>query len=473
MKKNWARKMPGVTNGTPQPLTLGSDEGAKKDFRQMCKYGEDCYQKNPMHHQKFRHPKPGDKEKCKEQENETGLKNEEETKEEVASEENETTEPASKKIKLDEEVEEKEETDGASGSKSEEPQVFDDDEKDDEEFVDIDSDLIPDIKDWATNSTKTVEEIFLVKMPEDFMAFWDFCKGINREDPRQALAKTCGLVLVGPFDILAKQEFTTNKLNDFLCHYRYYRDPSEFQTLIASTDENSNFHIGYFRDDPKEVPVFVAAYGGKKDTPEFKNNKFTLLGDNLFAALYLHVGQLVNQVDPFKMTALHKLKNSIHVHATMKNQDQSFTLDAKTTSMKCRDKKKVAATFHGAGLVVPYDKHTQVGYREIPETNASLKKIMSKIIDAHSGGNEEAKNKAFDVLQELVTNVQFANDEGDPGMGLELGIDLILHGGNCLNSTARHLLTVAYELLDREAFSKVANAHLNRRKEKHICFKAV
>jgi hypothetical protein len=50
--------MPTENKGTPQPLTLGSENnGVKKDFRQCCKYGKDCYQKNPMHHQKFRHPK--------------------------------------------------------------------------------------------------------------------------------------------------------------------------------------------------------------------------------------------------------------------------------------------------------------------------------------------------------------------------------------------------------------------------------
>ena len=32
-------KMPGEVNRTPQPITLGGEEG-KKDFRQMCKYGE-------------------------------------------------------------------------------------------------------------------------------------------------------------------------------------------------------------------------------------------------------------------------------------------------------------------------------------------------------------------------------------------------------------------------------------------------
>jgi len=173
------------------------------------------------------------------------------------------------------------------------------------------------------------------------------------------------------------------------------------------------------------------------------------------------------------MTSLQKLKGSVHVHATMKNQDQSFNLEAKSTSMKSRDKKKVAATFHQAGLVVPYNKSTQVGYREIPETNTSLKKILGKIVETHrDDADEHAKNKAFDALQELVTNVQFANDEGDPGMGLELGIDVLMFGGDCLNSAARHLLTVSYDLIDRDAFAKIANAHLNRRRENRKFFKA-
>lgn len=28
----------------------------RKDNRQMCKYGVQCYQKNPMHTEKFKHP---------------------------------------------------------------------------------------------------------------------------------------------------------------------------------------------------------------------------------------------------------------------------------------------------------------------------------------------------------------------------------------------------------------------------------
>jgi len=444
-------KMPGVQ--TPQAIKLGSEDG--KDYRQACKYGEDCYQKNPMHHQKFRHPKPEGSE-------EKNVEEEPQSKEEIKT-------PSPKKPRIEEltkkapEVVEDEVQCTPTKCKFESEDMT-------EEFEVIEEtpEPVPAFADWPKDPVLSVEEKFLVKMPEDFMAFWDFCKGINRENPREALLKSCGLILVGPYDIVAGDEFKSTNLNDYLCHYRYYRDPPEFQTVIASSSEDDNFHVGYYRDDPKDVPVFVAAYGGKTSA-ERDNYKFTLLGDNLFAAIYAYLGQLINKADPFKMTSLQKLKGSVHVHATMKNQDQSFPLEVKTTAMKCRDKKRVAATFHGAGMVVPYDKESQVGYREIPETVASLKKILSNV---NSAKTTEEKNKAFDVLQELVTNVQFANDEGDPGMGLELGLDLLLFGGNRLNSTIRHLLSVAYGLLNRDPFAKIANAHLNRRKSNVEFFKA-
>ena len=90
--------------------------------------------------------------------------------------------------------------------------------------------------------------------------------------------------MVGPYEIISGKEFETTKLNDYLCHYRYYRDPPEFQTVLASTDESSNFHIGYFRDSPDEAPAFVGAIGGKKGTSDYENYKIVIMGDNLFAA---------------------------------------------------------------------------------------------------------------------------------------------------------------------------------------------
>ena len=140
--------------------------------------------------------------------------------------------------------------------------------------------------------------------------------------------------------------------------------------------------------------------------------------------------------------------------------------------MKARDKNKLSATFHGAGLVVPYNKKTEVGYREIPETTQSLKKIFNDIVETQNSNDDKAKNIALDKLQELVTNVQFANDEGDPGMGLELGINAFLYCSKPLDSTVKHLLSVAYELLGRDFYSKIISAHLHRRKSDADMFKA-
>ena len=85
---------------------------------------------------------------------------------------------------------------------------------------------------------------------------------------------------------------------------------------------------------------------------------------------------------------------------------------------------------------------------------------MKNIIESET---EAEQDKAFDVLGEIVTNVQFANDEGDPGMGLELGLNLLCYGGDRLHNTIKHLLGVAYDLLNREDFFTIVKCHLERR----------
>lgn len=79
---------------------------------------------------------------------------------------------------------------------------------------------------------------------------------------------------------------------------------------------------------------------------------------------------------------------------------------------------------------------------------------------------DEAKRDKFaEPLQEIVTFVQFANDECDYGMGLELGLDLFCHGDPHFHKLIEHLLPLAYELLDRNEFSKICIEHL---KERHL-----
>ena len=64
--------------------------------------------------------------------------------------------------------------------------------------------------------------------------------------------------------------------------------------------------------------------------------------------------------------------------------------------------------------------------------------------------------------------MQFANDEGDPGMGLELGIDAFCAGGERLHKYVGHLMGVAYELMGRQEYARVLRAHLKRRREGQV-----
>ena len=48
-------------------------------------------------------------------------------------------------------------------------------------------------------------------------------------------------------------------------------------------------------------------------------------------------------------------------------------------------------------------------------------------------------------------------------MGLELGLDLLCYGGERLHNIIKHLLGVAYELLNRDDFFKIVKCHLDRR----------
>ena len=90
-----------------------------------------------------------------------------------------------------------------------------------------------------------------------------------------------------------------------------------------------------------------------------------------------------------------------------------------------------------------------------------LRRLLDKI--ASCTDDEAERDRRLEPLQEVVTLVQFANDECDYGMGLELGLDLFSHGCPTLHSMVRHLLPLAYELLQREAFAQVIREHLKHR----------
>uniref|UniRef100_A0A8C6YQU0 Histone PARylation factor 1 n=1 Tax=Nothoprocta perdicaria TaxID=30464 RepID=A0A8C6YQU0_NOTPE len=266
------------------------------------------------------------------------------------------------------------------------------------------------------------EACYQLRLPEDFYQFWKFCEELDSENPSDALVSSVGLKLVGPYDILAGKHKKVKPTDvDFNLHWRFFYDPPEFQTIIVE-DGKTQYHMGYFR---------------------------------------LFLSKKLMEVTDKKKNAILK---DIDEKLTRRAKELGYSLEQKTVKMKQRDKKVVTKTFHGAGLVVPVDKN-DVGYRELPETNANLKKICKAIVDAPT---DDQRLKAFAPIQEMLTFVQFANDECDYGMGFELGIDLFCYGSHYFHKTVGQLLPLAYNLLKRNLFAEIIQSHLANRREENV-----
>lgn len=90
---------------------------------------------------------------------------------------------------------------------------------------------------------------------------------------------------------------------------------------------------------------------------------------------------------------------------------------------------------------VPYFLYSSLSLSPLPlcVCVAGLKRICKAIVEAE---NDDERMKAFAPLQEMMTFVQFANDECDYGMGFELGIDLFCYGSHVRNNRIIHTHTV-------------------------------
>jgi hypothetical protein len=72
--------------------------------------------------------------------------------------------------------------------------------------------------------------------------------------------------------------------------------------------------------------------------------------------------------DPFQKMKVSKVQKLLQSWA----KDNNFTLDVLSAPVKARNKKVVTRTFHNAGLVVPWDKSTELGYRKLAETDGEF-----------------------------------------------------------------------------------------------------
>lgn len=292
-----------------------------------------------------------------------------------------------------------------------------------------------------------LKEKLLVDMPDDFYLLHEFLQDTEVSNTFAEL----GLHCTGPYDILNGKIKEDSQLTprELHLHGRHYYDPPEVMSVVCARNSDG-FHIGYLRDDPKDLPSLLVS--NKSEI----NGEFTACGNNIFAAVYIFCQTLMKGKDSKVSKAAKVLAQKVGE----KCKDYGYSLDVAPPSVKKRQKSVNTNTLNKIGLVVPMDK-SGVGYRELPNTDRELKQLFPRITNAK---DEDEKNEALDELDEIVTLVQFANDECDYGMGLELGIDLFAFGGDSLHSHMSHLLPLAYKLLKRDLFGEIIKEHMKDRK---------
>ena len=350
-----------------------------------CRYGVKCYQKNPEHKSKFKHSAKELEEKENQQNRENQVVSSNVNKEgnkRQLSDSDDTVDV--KKIRSDS-IDVDDTTDGKAAKHHDLSESGGDDSSQEEEEIQTEKapeleihylDIVPE-KEGA----KVEEEIGAllgVEMPPDFYSFWEFAKTVNKENPLLCLSPV-SLKLCGAFELLAGTvpSRAPRSRSLFLTHQRFHFDPPELQTVVCETSHTKGVHLGYFRDSPDQAPSLVVV------GVEAQGAKLASVGDNLFAGVYNYLVERLEEGDPFSRTKVTGMMEKIKLwvnKSTMTGND-SLTLEKKTASMKNRDRLKVASGAHGAGILVPYNKKTEVGYREVPETPANLKKMFTKVIN--------------------------------------------------------------------------------------------
>lgn len=71
---------------------------------------------------------------------------------------------------------------------------------------------------------------------------------------------------------------------------------------------------------------------------------------------------------PFNRGSANSVKKSLEEWA----KNDGINMDNFSNENRSRNLKVVTKTFHKAGLMVPIDKKTQIGYRELQETDGKL-----------------------------------------------------------------------------------------------------
>ncbi|KAH8344093.1 hypothetical protein KR084_004274 [Drosophila pseudotakahashii] len=426
--------------------------------KEDCKYWDKCYQRNPAHLSKYNHPeKPVEKEADDAEDRKVAPKRGATSKAEDSNKDKPNTSSSSADMPNEEEAKGSYESETAELHKEAMGNISG------KNYMEI---LEKRIRlsvqkeyDNLCESNEFIRHKFLVEMPPDFYEFWKFVCSLKSDPakPKDAglehLDKVFQLQLVGPFEFLAGR-FHGAKLGepgDYLRHWRFYYDPPEFQTIFVR--RGTGIHYGYWRDVPQDKENLLIAR-----TDSAKGCEFQFVAGNVFDA-FLYYLEHDFVATPFSAGQLAGTKKAVPKYLS----DNSLELAQLERLQRERNKRVVAKTFHRAGIVVPFDRKTQLGYRPLTVSDSELKKMLA-MLEQKDVDNGAAKQAVLEKLQPVANAANIAVDESDFGSALELGIDMFSSGHKELHMLASSLLVPAYSMLSRPQFIAIAKAHMEQRR---------
>lgn len=437
-----------------------ADESKKED----CKYGTDCYRKSPRHKAKFSHPSPSKEatngsstspSSSKTTKNPVKLIDTDDLNKRDLSPESKETVSSPKRSKHDDDDENtdngKSIVEDGNGTHETHHQNF---KSLMERTKDSDEKARVDYEEQLGDPKQFIHENFFVSMPPDFFSMWDFCKAnVAKDKPPETVFEQFGLRLVGPFDVLAGKfnSIPPFKPSEYLCHWRFYYDVPEFQTVLIK--DKSEIHFGYWRDDlEQEQDHYLLA---RNDAS--KGHEMKMVAANIFQAVLYYLEHDFNAT-PFNKSQVNAMKKKIEQWAA----DKGINLSNADELIKQREETIVCRTFHRAGLVVPFNRKTKLGYRALQVSDAQLKQILDKFRSLKPE-DKEGFVRMMEGLQPIVTAAYIAVDESDFGTALELGIDLFCSGIEVLHDLAEKMLATGYMQVNRPKSIAIVKAHLNNR----------
>lgn len=306
---------------------------------------------------------------------------------------------------------------------------------------------------------RLIQQLFLVKMPEDFHLFWEFAKTINHRKPCSAFSLAyLDWSLVGPYDVLSGliTDFHGFNKDDLLRHCRFYYDPPEFQTIIVKKDDQIT-HYGYFRDEPSQGSAIVAmnkaGVGG--DIYEVGDNLFTVLRSELESSI-ASLSKSSQELPTFSSSSSStprsaKLQNEKQTQLEIAKAKQELTIIRDKLLDFCSSRENISTdswqrtaarrrecsckTLNKFGIVLPKDENLN-----------------------HPGGSRLLEEDLVEIMN------NFSESRYPAGKMLELGQNLFYRGDPSYHNDIEKLLTSAYTRLRKEEFAEIIKSHLNVRR---------